>query len=156
MPIIHRQGDLFNSTDLQAISHGVNCCGIMSAGIAVEFKRRYPEMFQAYRRACIQTLSPDLIGSIMPWEDPTNNLLVYNLFTQPSIQGRIGPANLWSIYESVKNMLDHAADKGIDTIGIPKIGAGLGGLEWNAVEATIESALVNTRSSVSLIVHSLV
>lgn len=32
----------------------INCVGVMGAGIALEFKNRYPLMFEAYKLACLQ------------------------------------------------------------------------------------------------------
>lgn len=48
---IIKEGDLF---EVQGnIGHGVNCSGVMGKGIALEFKRRYPEMFKSYRNLCL-------------------------------------------------------------------------------------------------------
>ncbi len=44
-------GDIFTS-DAEALVNTVNCVGIMGKGIALEFKRRYPDLFNAYRAAC--------------------------------------------------------------------------------------------------------
>ena len=45
-------GDLFAYPGLEAIAHGCNCMGVMGHGIAVEFKKRYPEMFRQYSALC--------------------------------------------------------------------------------------------------------
>ncbi|MFF4406993.1 macro domain-containing protein [Streptomyces sp. NPDC001262] len=42
---------------------------------------------------------------------------------------------------SVKLMLTHAAEHGVRSIAIPRIAAGLGGLEWPDVEAVIAPAV---------------
>jgi O-acetyl-ADP-ribose deacetylase (regulator of RNase III)/uncharacterized phage-like protein YoqJ len=44
-------GDIFTS-GAEAIVNTVNCVGVMGKGIALEFKRRYPDLFKAYRTAC--------------------------------------------------------------------------------------------------------
>jgi len=49
--IVERTGDLFSS-DCPALRHGVDAFGSMGAGIAVEFRRRWPAMAEAYRQAC--------------------------------------------------------------------------------------------------------
>jgi O-acetyl-ADP-ribose deacetylase (regulator of RNase III) len=49
--IVERIGDL-PSSHCPALGHGVNTLGLMGAGIAVEFRRRWPTMYQAYREEC--------------------------------------------------------------------------------------------------------
>lgn len=44
-------GDMFNS-ETQTLVNTVNCVGIMGKGIAAEFKKRYPEMFDDYVIRC--------------------------------------------------------------------------------------------------------
>ena len=49
--IIHADGDLLAS-DVDALVNTVNCVGVMGKGIALQFKRRYPQMFKSYAAAC--------------------------------------------------------------------------------------------------------
>ena len=42
MPAQFTEGDLFAAEGIRAWAHGCNCAGSMGAGIAVEFKRRFP------------------------------------------------------------------------------------------------------------------
>jgi O-acetyl-ADP-ribose deacetylase (regulator of RNase III) len=63
-------GDLFN-LGLPAVGHGCNCAGAMGAGIAVEFKRWFPAMYQQYRRRCQQ--GGLQLGDVFVWDrDPTS------------------------------------------------------------------------------------
>ena len=48
-------GDLFQS-DAQTIVNTVNCVGVMGKGIALEYKRRFPDMYYKYRELCIKKL----------------------------------------------------------------------------------------------------
>ncbi len=74
--IVERTGDLFSS-DCPALGQGVNTFGSMGAGIAVEFRRRWPAMYDAYRAACrTGRLRP---GGIFVWEAPDR--LIVNLAT---------------------------------------------------------------------------
>ena len=45
------EGDLFNSP-AQVLVNTVNTVGVMDKGIALEFKKRYPDMFRRYREIC--------------------------------------------------------------------------------------------------------
>ena len=49
--VIYQEGTVFN-TDAEAIVNTVNCTGVMSAGIALEYSLRYPEMFKDYEEKC--------------------------------------------------------------------------------------------------------
>ena len=75
--IVERTGDLFTS-DCPALGHGVNTLG---AGIAVEFRRRWPALYEAYREACRSgRLQP---GGIFVWQAPDR--LIVNLATQRGV-----------------------------------------------------------------------
>lgn len=91
-----RGGNLFEADDLDALAHGVNCKGVMGAGIAAEFKKRWFAVFTKYRRLCeIGELFP---GDCMPVVIGDHGPIVYNLATQ----NRPGPdAKLRYIARSV-------------------------------------------------------
>ena len=49
--ITYLKGDIFSSP-AQVLVNTVNTVGVMGKGVALEFKKRYPEMFSAYERVC--------------------------------------------------------------------------------------------------------
>ena len=49
--IIEIEGNIFES-NAQTIVNTVNCYGVMGKGIALEFKKRYPDMFKIYVKQC--------------------------------------------------------------------------------------------------------
>jgi len=51
-----KKGNLFAS-ERQTLVNTVNCVGVMGAGIALEFKLRYPAMFRRYRNARYRSTS---------------------------------------------------------------------------------------------------
>ena len=65
--------------DLPVVGHGCNCSGAMGAGIAVQFKRRFPEIYLEYRRRCADKTF--MLGDVFVWTESTP--VVYNLATQP-------------------------------------------------------------------------
>lgn len=127
------RGDLF-TLDIDALAHGVNCMGVMGAGIAVEFKRRWPVMFHLYRTACLNgTLRP---GTCLPCA-ATSPRWIYCLATQP----RPGPcAMLPAIEGAVRGMVRHACAANVRRVGMPHIGCGFGGLRWDEVRPIVERA----------------
>jgi O-acetyl-ADP-ribose deacetylase (regulator of RNase III) len=120
--IIFTQGDLFAS-HLPAIAHGVNCRGVMGAGIAAQFRARYPKMYESYRRRCLR--GELLPGEVVPWKHD-DGTVIYNLATQREP----GPdAQPWMITAAVGRMITEAVtDYGITEVGLPLIGCGIGGL----------------------------
>jgi O-acetyl-ADP-ribose deacetylase (regulator of RNase III) len=130
----HRTGDLFAQPDLKAFGHGVNCRGIMGAGIAKEFRRRWPDMYTQYTVNCANNKL--LPGDVLPWRSP-EGITVYNMATQ----AQPGPhAKYMHVARSLDVALRHARRHGIDAVGVPRIGAGIGGLCWDMVAQIIDEA----------------
>ncbi|CEN62564.1 hypothetical protein BJX68DRAFT_227845 [Aspergillus pseudodeflectus] len=46
------EGDLFTAPEGAALIHACNCKGSWGAGIALEFKKRYPAAFRVYKSFC--------------------------------------------------------------------------------------------------------
>jgi len=46
-----KKGNIF-TTQCQTIVNTINCVGVMGAGIAYEYKLRYPKMFTKYKKYC--------------------------------------------------------------------------------------------------------
>lgn len=138
MSLTEIRGDLFAVPNLDALAHGVNCVGVMGAGIAVRFRDTWPEMFSHYREACRQgVLQP---GGIIAWRTLGRGPWVYNLATQD----RIGPhAKLDWIEESLTKMVRLALKDGVKRIGMPRLGCGLGGLSYADVRPLIANAALN-------------
>ena len=122
----YKTGDIF-TTEALAIGHGINTQGLMGAGIAVQFRDRFPEMYEHYANECAQSnLFP---GDIMPYEVKEGRW-VYNMASQ-ELPGK--NASYEWLYTSAVKALNHAHSVGIDTIAIPRIGCGIGGLSWGLV-----------------------
>jgi O-acetyl-ADP-ribose deacetylase (regulator of RNase III) len=130
MPIEHRTGDLFEQPDLRALAHGCNCAGAMGAGIAVQFKKRWPAMYEEYRQRCSDgRFCP---GDVFAWA--ADDTMIFNLGTEK--HWRTG-ATIDFIERSARNLVTACAERGITAVGMPRIGAGYGGLAWPDVEAAL-------------------
>lgn len=137
MPLEIRQGDLFAADDLPALAHGCNCVGSMGRGIAVEFRRRWPAMYEAYRRECREgRFKP---GGVFVWD--AGGRTIFNLGTQPLPRPS---ARLEYIRTAVLEATRIAESRSIPAIGMPRIGAGLGGLQWDSVKAVLEEVAEQT------------
>lgn len=147
MSFEHRTGDLFNQPDLGALGHGVNCKGMMGAGIATLFRRRDEDMFKAYRAMChAGDLQP---GGFFPWKH-ADGTWTYNLASQYDLGA---DARLDAIEASLTRAVAHAEHNGITGIGLPRIGSDIGGLNWDDVRAVIEK--VGATTDVNIVTVSL-
>lgn len=126
--LIIQHGDIWTTT-ARAIGHGVNVDGKMGAGIAVQFRERFPAMYDEYVRQCEDgTLEP---GEIFAWEaNKKPPQFIYNIASQD----RPGPhAQIDWLRRGVALAQDHAVKHHIPMIALPMIGAGIGGLEPSEV-----------------------
>lgn len=138
-------GNLLHA-DLPAIAHGCNRQGMMGAGIARAFRATYPEMYREYRALCQADRFP--LGSFFAWD--TGEQVIYNLATQ----NRGGPdASIGAIRAAVGRALADCETRGIAQLGVPRIGAGIGGLAWDEVRAALEE--LASESPVELVVVTL-
>lgn len=142
----HVEGDIF-TTEAKALGHGVNCEGVMGAGIAKEVRRRYPELYKHYRQLCKRgELSP---GGLYVYD--AGDHFVYNIASQDLP----GPhARLEWVAEGVRAALAHAHEKGLEEVALPKIASNIGGLLWEDVEEVLKE--VEAESPVELVIYSFV
>ena len=68
------EGNIFDSP-AQVIVNTVNTVGVMGKGIALEFKNRYPQMFEKYKIACEKKMLT--IGKLMLVSAPDHMLLLF-------------------------------------------------------------------------------
>lgn len=126
-------GNIFKIKGVKNYAHGCNCAGAMGKGIAVQFKERYPQMYSEYKALCRN--GKFALGSVFEYN--YGDGYVFNLGTQVSWTTR---ANIKAVEEAIDKMMAIASALQVDKIALPKIGAGLGGLNWDDVKAVIESA----------------
>lgn len=141
MPIEFIAGDLFvNTHKVQAFAHGCNCQGSMGAGIAVGFRTRYPEMYEQYRARCKADPREFNLGDAWLWKT-TDQPWVFNLGTQERFWR--ARASYEAIEAALKQMRAQADAEGINSIAIPRIGVGYGGLSWKKVRAIVENVFAD-------------
>lgn len=121
--------------------------GVFGSGIAVVFRKKFPEMTASYTKHCKDgTLQP---GMVYPWQLP-NGKYVYNLASQRDVSRTVPQAKAEWITQAVRSMVAHAEERGIADIGLPLIGGGLGGLTEDAALAAIEAGCADSPVSVTV------
>jgi len=123
-------GDLFESK-FQTLVNTVNTVGIMGKGIALEFKKRFPEMFEDYMRRCaegkVRLGEPYLYKRLTPpW--------ILNFPTKGHWRS---VSSLADIVRGLKYFDEHYKEWGITSIAFPPLGCGHGQLEWKIVGPTL-------------------
>lgn len=154
--IIEKTGDLFRATT-QAIGHGVNCRGLMGAGIAKDFRRRWPEMYSEYRKLCDEgILRP---GQIYPYRVSSLADIDYKLMPPWYViniasQEHPGPdaSYVW-LEQGVEAALKFCTERHLESLALPQIGCGIGGLSWETAREVLER--VQLKYDVTLEVWSL-
>jgi O-acetyl-ADP-ribose deacetylase (regulator of RNase III) len=141
MPIQYVSGDLFvNRYNAQAFAQGCNCKGSMGAGIAVRFKELYPEMFTEYRRRCKANPREFNVGDVFLWKTD-DKPWVFNLATQEDYWR--SRATYLAIEQVLVEMKRQADAEAVQSIAVPRIGAGYGGLSWKKVRAIIDRSFAD-------------
>ena len=138
MSLKHIDGDLIKMAkngDFDVIIHGCNCYAIMGGGIAAQVAQNFPPAALAdrqYNRAPEMRLGSFSYGLL--GQDNNTYLMVINAYTQL----RPGPDfRLISLASALKNITGSLRLQG-KRIGMPKIGAGIGGGNWTYIEPVIE------------------
>lgn len=130
--IIEKTGNLFDST-ANVLGHGVNCQGVMGAGIAAQFRHNWQEMFREYRNRCLNDeLNP---GDAYLWTDGTD--VIANIASQDKPGA---DATLSWLLQGLVEAFELMLSSNLHSIALPQIASGIGGLDWESeVKPIIEA-----------------
>lgn len=103
--------------------NAVNTVGVMGAGIALEFKLRYPEMYKDYYTRCINNKVQ--VGKPYLYE---------NILNFPTKEHWKSPSRLEWLDKGLMYFSNSYKSMGIKSIAFPKLGCGRGGLDWEEVQ----------------------
>jgi len=130
------RGDILQA-DVEALVNTVNCVGVMGRGIALQFKKAFPENFEAYRAACErEAVQP---GRMFVFETGKLHGPRY-IINFPTKRHWRGKSRMEDIEAGLAALVEEVRDHGIRSIAIPPLGSGLGGLDWREVRRRIEEA----------------
>jgi O-acetyl-ADP-ribose deacetylase (regulator of RNase III) len=123
--------------NVEALVNTVNTVGVMGKGIALQFKKAFPENFEVYARACEA-------GEVQPGKMLTVDL---NRLTNPRFIINFPTKRDWKHKARLKDieaglpaLIEEVRRLQITSIAVPPLGCGNGGLDWRDVRPLIETA----------------
>ena len=134
--ITYLSGDLFRSP-AKVLVNTVNTVGVMGKGIALRFKRIYPEMFETYRNHCEHG---DLqVGQLLLYKTPNKWILNF-----PTKKHWRSPSRVEYIEAGLRKLRERSSEMGITSIALPELGCGNGELDFEGqVKPLMERYLGN-------------
>lgn len=152
--IFVKEGDI-TEDDSQALVNTVNCEGFMGAGLAKHFKEKFKSfgLFEAYKDACEQnlvqtgkmhlvTLHQSMQSSLDFGETDQITAALY-IINFPTKDKWREDSKLEYITEGLDDLRKVITIHKIESIAVPPLGCGLGGLNWKDVEPEIRERLGN-------------
>ena len=136
-------GDLFAS-EAQTLTNTVNTVGVMGKGIALEFRKRFPQMYEDYVRRCerneVRLGRPYLYKPLVPpW-----------ILNFPTKEHWRSVSRLDAITDGLDFLVKHYREWGTESLAVPPLGCGEGGLEWRVVGPTLYRGLARLDIPVEL------
>jgi O-acetyl-ADP-ribose deacetylase (regulator of RNase III) len=131
-------GNILES-DAEAIINTVNTVGVMGKGIALQFKKAYPDNFKLYVEAC-KNKAID-IGKLFVTREGNLNATEKIIINFPTKKDWKKPSEYVFVEEGLNDLIRVINQYQIKSIAIPPLGAGNGGLEWERVKRIIEQKL---------------
>lgn len=151
--IEYRNGDLLDA-DADIIVHQVNCLGAFNSGIAGQIRRKWPEVYEEYSKACDDKYDNpiDLLGAVQ--FVMVDGKYVANCFGQLTY----GEAYRYTDYEALRSGLKIVREfMPWAHIAIPyKIGCVFGGGDWNVVSGIIEDIFRDYKGRVTIYIYDAV
>ncbi len=137
------------SADVEALVNTVNTVGVMGKGIALAFKKAFPENFNLYKLACdnqevqLGELFVTKTGQIRP-------KFIINFPTKDHWRNK---SKIKSIELGLIKLSKLIEDEKISSIAIPPLGCGNGGLSWTAVKPMIYGHLKDVSKNAKIIIY---
>lgn len=131
--ITFKTGNIFEE-NIEAIVNTVNCVGIMGRGIALQFKKKYPANFKVYAEAAKH--NKVIPGKMFVFENNKDCYPKY-IINFPTKRHWRDKSRISDIQSGLQSLAETIQKEKIQSIAIPPLGCGLGGLNWNEVRQLI-------------------
>ena len=127
------EGNIFKST-AEVIVNPVNTVGIMGKGLALKFKINYPDMFVKYQEICNKKLLKP--GILYLHTSKNKKILLF-----PTKEHWKNNSKVEYIEKGLIAFINGYEKYNIKSIAFPKLGCGLGGLDWQEIKVLMEKYL---------------
>ncbi len=145
--IQYKTGNLLYSK-CQALVNPVNCVGVMGKGLAIQFRNRFPAMYLEYKHAC--ELQEIVVGKMWIWERMDKTVICF-----PTKKHWRDGSRLEWIREGLVDLQKVLwSNPYLDSIALPALGCGNGGLDWDEVNLLIEEFASTLPESVQVEVYA--
>ena len=135
--ITYKTGNVL-AEEAEALVNTVNCVGVMGRGVALQFKRAFPENFKAYAALCARKeMRP---GRVFVFETGAMVGPRY-IINFPTKRHWRAKSRIEDIESGLESLVGEIRSRGIRSIAVPPLGSGLGGLDWPRVRARLQAAL---------------
>lgn len=134
--IVEAEGDLLAAA-ADALVNPVNVVGVMGKGVALQFKRAFPDNFQAYSVACSR--GEVQVGRMFTVE--TSLMQPRLIVNFPTKRHWRSPSRLGDIAAGLADLRRVIGEYGVASVAVPALGCGNGGLEWCDVKPLIAAEL---------------
>ncbi|GEP92942.1 O-acetyl-ADP-ribose deacetylase (regulator of RNase III), contains Macro domain [Chitinophaga terrae (ex Kim and Jung 2007)] len=122
----------------EALVNAVNTAGVMGKGIALQFKKRFPQNYNLYKQAAeagqLETGKNFVVQN--PTTDPVKWIINF-----PTKKHWRSPSELEYVVAGLDDLRNVIKDLKIKSIALPALGCGNGGLDWNIVKPILENKL---------------
>ncbi|MBZ4194391.1 MAG: macro domain-containing protein, partial [Candidatus Contendobacter sp.] len=115
------EGSIFTSK-CKTLVNTVNCVGVMGAGIALEYRLRYPDMYKKYVEICVKNQLS--VGNLWLYKSDAKWILNF-----PTKKHWRYPSKKEYLNNGLKKFLETYESKGITTIAFPLLGTDKGGID---------------------------
>ena len=133
----YSKGNLLEA-DVEALVNTVNTVGVMGKGIALQFKERFPKNFKVYADACKR--GEMQIGKMLVVKEQTlkGEIIVVNFPTKTEWYKK---SQYNYIEAGLQDLVKVISNYRIQSIAIPPLGCGNGGLSWPKVKSLMDQYL---------------
>lgn len=131
------KGNILHSPS-EAKVNPVNCVGVMGKGLALQFKKAYPKNFEDYKPACDSGLVR--LGEMFITVYAEHEGVKKYIINFPTKKHWSDKSSLCDIRYGLRDLIQWVSTLRIGSVAIPKVGCGLGGLDWEEVRPLIVEA----------------
>lgn len=129
------------------IAHGCNSMGVMGSGVARIVKEKWPRAFKDYRNEYEKNglFIGEVIFSVCA------DKIIANCITQQSYgRDKKQYVDYNAIRTCMSGIKEYMIQRNLNSLAMPKIGAGLGGGDWPLIEDIINKVFISNSVSISV------